>query len=302
MALTDSSPRHKVLAHLALLAVAIIYSLTYFIVATVFEQIPPLGTVALRAIFAVLFFGFLLRFVIREPVLDRRDHIRLFFCGLTGIAINQAFFFWGLSFTLPIHAAVLMTTSPLFVFVAAAVLRTERLSPLKIAGLVVAFAGALTLTVRGQDISLAPNMLRGDTMILINAASYGLYLVIVRPLMAKYQPLTIVFWIYVYGAIFNIPAGAPDLLAVSWGALSGLHWLALAWVLLFLTAGTYSLNAFALSKLPSSAVGTYVYLQPVFVAFFSLFWANGQLDILTVSCMGLVMLGVWAVSYRKRNT
>ncbi|MEO1448732.1 MAG: DMT family transporter, partial [Bacteroidota bacterium] len=211
MSIPAASPRQKALAHLALLAVAIIYSLTYFIVATVFEQIPPLGTVALRAAFALVFFGLILKFVIKEPIRERKDHIRLFFCGLTGIAINQAFFFWGLSFTVPIHASVLMTTSPLFVFIAAAILKTEKLTPLKIMGLGVAFAGALTLTVRGQDISMAPNMLLGDTMILINAASYGLYLVIVRPLMAKYKPLTIVFWIYLYGAMFNIPAGTPDL-------------------------------------------------------------------------------------------
>lgn len=296
-----TSSREKTLAHLALLSVAIIYGLTYFVVGVVFTQIPPLGTVALRAVFAVIFFGILSRWVVRERIRDRQDYIRLFFCGMTGIALNQAFFFWGLSHTTPIHGAVLMTTSPLFVFIAAFALRTERLSPLKILGLIMAFIGALTLTVKGQDIGLAPNMLLGDAMILLNAASYGVYLVLVRPLMQKYQPLTIVFWIYVFGAMFNIPAGLPDLLTVSWGGLTSTVWLALGFVLLFLTAGTYLLNGFALSKLPSSAVGTYIYLQPVFVAFFSLFWADGQLDALTIGCMGLVMLGVWAVAYRKKN-
>ena len=61
------------------------------------------------------------------------------------------------------------------------------------------------LSLGGRKLDFSSATLVGDMMIVFNALSYGVYLVIARPLMLRYHVLTVVFWVFVFGGIINIP-------------------------------------------------------------------------------------------------
>ncbi|MEM9985035.1 MAG: EamA family transporter, partial [Bacteroidota bacterium] len=82
----------------------------------------------IRIFMAALVFGLVARAQGRERIRSRADYLRLFLCGFFGASLNMTMFFIGLDLTLPVNAAVLMTTSPLFVFLLASLLKTERLN------------------------------------------------------------------------------------------------------------------------------------------------------------------------------
>lgn len=293
--------RQTLLAHAALLAVALIYSLNYFLAREVFAEVPPLGVVTLRTFFAALIFVLLTRGGTHERIRSRADYGRLALCALFGVGLNQALFFLGLARTVEVNASVLMTTSPLFVFLAAFALRSERLTWRKGLGLLLAFTGAVLLSLRGRELALGQDTLSGDLMVTTNAACFGLYLVLVRPLMQRYQLFTVVMWVFLFGCVINVPVGIPALWSVDWAAVSLGGYLRVLYIILFVTVGTYTLNGWALKRVSAAGVGVYIYLQPVLVALLSLAWADAPITWGQAGCMLLVFVGVYAVTYRKKT-
>lgn len=289
-------------AHAALWSVALIYAINYFVAKWTFEQIPPLGLVSLRMLIGLGVFGLIQFRWIKVRIQSKADYIRLFFCGIFGASLNQLCFFLGLSMTIPVNASALMITAPVFVFIIAMVSKAERLSAIRLVGLICSFLGAYLLVTNGREVSFGAETWKGDVLVMVNAASYGLYLVIVKPLVERYHFITIVFWVFVFGSILNIPLGFWDLYQhADWQAVDWAGWGGLAYILIGTTVLTYFFNGFALTKVPSSIVGIYIYLQPVLVALLTAAWSPEDLTWMKLSYMILVMIGVVLVTYRKKT-
>ncbi|MFK7925400.1 MAG: DMT family transporter [Bacteroidia bacterium] len=287
------------LAHLALLAVGLIYALNYFIAKDLFAVVPPLGVVAIRSIAALVFFWLIQLLWIREKIQSRKDYLRLFICGMLGVALNQIFFFSGLDRTLAVNASVLMTTTPVFVFFVGIVMKVEQLTAKKILGLGLAGVGAVLLILGGRELTFNQDTVIGDLMVIFNALVYGLYLVLVRPLVQRYHPMTIMVWVFTFGAMLMIPLGLPSLLPLDWASLPQPAVWGIVYIVLFTTIGAYSLNAIALKKVPSSTAGIYIYLQPVLVSVLAFFLLEDGVSLEELTFIAMVLIGVYLVSYKK---
>jgi len=194
-------------AHLALFAVAIIYGLNYSFAKDVLNgYIQPLGFILLRVLGAGFLF-WIISFFVDRGVPKKRDLGRFALCGVFGVAMNQMFFFSGLSLTTPINASIIMTTNPILVMIVAAFLIRERITPMKLAGIVLGFAGAVWLMLGNAQNGFGFEGSLGDLFILINAMSYGIYLVLVKPLMLRYSPLTVIRWVFTFGLLYVLPLG-----------------------------------------------------------------------------------------------
>ena len=80
---------NNILPHLALFLVNLIYALNYSIAKDVMpDYIGPSGFILLRVIGGSLLFFLTYIFFIKENV-ELKDIVRLLFCGLFGVAINQ---------------------------------------------------------------------------------------------------------------------------------------------------------------------------------------------------------------------
>lgn len=279
--------------------VAIFYGVNYFTLKSVFEEgHSNFAVLALRCIFATTFFILFHTFAIKEKIKSGRDYLMLALCALFGVSLNQTLFLWGLKETSSVNAAVLMITTPIFVFLVAWLLKEEKITPRKLLGLFISFVGAAMLIVSGSDESMKISgaSISGDLMIIGNAASYGIYLVIVRPLVLKYNTFTIVKWLFIFGSIPNIAIGMPDLMVMEFSKMSTEAWIGVAWLLAFATVGAYFLNAWSMKKVPSSAVGVYIYFQPVFVTLFSVILSKGDIDWIKLQFILLIFAGVYLVT------
>lgn len=223
------------------------------------EHVGPFGLSLVRVAGATIFFGALvmLRAKVRVPF---RDVLRIAGCGLLGMAANQLLFLGGLERTSATNATVLVTTIPIFTFLVALGLGLERATARGVLGLVVAFAGVLTL-VKVERFELAASSLLGDAMIVANALCYAFYLVLVRPYVARYGTLPIVAIGFGASTLAVLPFGVGQLDGVT---SAGAHaWLLLLYVLAVPTLLTYLLNAWALRYASSSTVAIFIYLQPI---------------------------------------
>jgi drug/metabolite transporter (DMT)-like permease len=280
-------------------SVAVFYAANYFIAKkTVFTHIDPFALVAIRAMAAILVFGSISVFFIKEKI-ERKDWPRLFACGMFGVAINQTFFLWGLSKTVELNAGVIMTLSPVFVLLLAWILKEEKINTQKTIGLVLAFAGALLLSLGGRSLTFDSTTLLGDGMIALNALSYSFYLVLLRPLSLKYNTMTLVGWIFIIGGIVTIPLGMPYIMEIPFATLPTSAWLGTVYVIIFTTLLTYSLNAWAMKRVPSSQVGIYIYVQPVLVTLIAAIGFRGSINAEKLGYVILVLIGVFFVSFKK---
>ncbi len=287
--------------HIALLAVSIIYGLNFIIAKEVMpEYIQPFGFILLRVVTASVFFFAFAAFVVQEKI-QKEDWFRLFLCGLTGVALNQLFFFKGLNLTTPINASLIMITTPISVLLLAYFIIREKITWQKSIGVLLGASGALLIIFGKKDFQVQMDNLWGDLFVLMNAFFYAVYLVIVKPLMSKYHPLTVIKWVFLLGLTWVLPAGFSELNRVVWQSFTPLIWMYVAFVLICTTILAYLLNIYAMRKVSPAVVGIYIYVQPVIATLLSLLLGKDELSGLKIVAALLIFSGVYLASVNRWN-
>ena len=255
------------LVHLALLAVQLMFASLpvagKFLYA--YGHMGPLGVAAARTGGAAAVFWMVIILSGRRQPLERPSHFwKLVVYGILGVTINQIFFLTGLHYTTAVNASVLVSTIPIFTAFLVILLGQERARPMRAAGILLAFAGVGLVTGIDQ-FDLSSQVFRGNVLIVVNAFSYSLFLVLSRPMLSTYSPLTVTAWILVFGSFFTVPVGAVSF----WNGAAGFgagEWGILAFLVAVPTVGAYFLNSWCLKRAPASVVAAYIYLQPVTAA------------------------------------
>lgn len=273
------------------------------------QYIPPFGFIVLRLGVSLILFLILYLLFIKNKTFDKKDLKRIIGCGIFGVGANMLLFFKGLSLTVPINGAILMTNTPVFVVILAALFRIEKLNIYKGIGVLIASIGA-TLLLAGDHFNFGGDTLAGDLMVIINAIIYSFYLIHAKPLMHKYHPVAVSVFTFSIGFLFTLPFGWSDIQAARWGEMNSqlMHeglwdsiWLKTFFIIIFASFITYFLNAWALKKGSSSLVGSYIYLQPVLAALIAEFMGKDHITVPKFLEMLLIFAGVYLVSYRKKE-
>lgn len=264
--------------------------------------IPPFAFILCRVLGAVIFFwGCSALFPNNR--LQAKDIGRLILCGMFGVACNQLCFFEGLDNTVPINASVIMTVNPILVLIISFFVLRERITIRKSIGIAVGLAGAVTMLMfKGDSITtlqFGSDTVYGDLLILVNATSYGIYLVIVKPLMSRYHPVQVVKWVFTFGTLFVLPFGLPQIGEVMWETFDAVIWWEFAFVVIGVTCFAYLFNIYALKHVNPTVVSTYIYLQPVLASIFAIMMQTDTLTAIKVGAAMLIMLGVYLVSSRR---
>ncbi|WP_237276807.1 DMT family transporter [Tenacibaculum ovolyticum] len=285
---------------LALIAVSIatlIYGVTFTVAKEVMPMyIKPFAFIVLRVGGAAIVFWLLGLFVKAKPI-EKSDYKKIVMAAFFGVGLNMLTFFKGLSYTTPISASVMMVTAPILVLIFASVLLKERLVLRKIIGIIIGLIGAIILIVYGSSSDAdAKNMMLGNFLVFINAASYAMYLVQVKKLIAKYNPIVFVKWLYLFGLLFVLPFGFLELTEVQWYLMPTSIYLKAGFVVLFTTCLTYLFNLFALSKLKPTTVSVFIYLQPVIASIYALIVGSDTLNTVKIVATLLIFLGVFLVT------
>lgn len=263
------------------------------------DFISPAAIILVRCISAVVFFGALYLFSPKEKI-AKADLLKILMASMVGIAANQLLFMEGLNKTTPINAALMMTCSPIIVFLVAAWILKEKITWIKILGIALAASGAVSLLLHSFSVA-AHQILVGDIYIILNACCWAFFLVLIKPLVAKYRTTTIIPLLFGFGLIMVFPFGINDLLATDFVAFTTSAWLALIFVVVFSTLFAYYLNIHVMKFVDPSIAGIYIYLQPVLATFFSVSLGKDILSSEKIIFSLLIFSGVYLVSKRRRE-
>lgn len=292
-------------AHGALFLVNAFYGANAIIAKGVMPKyLSPNVFILLRVAGAVVLFWLIKPFFPKEKI-DKSDWLRIAFCAVFGVAVNQLCFFHGLSQSSSINAGIIMTINPVFVVILSYFLLKEKITWNKSLGILIAGTGAILLTLTagtGQGDSI-----RGDVLLFINALSYGVYLVIAKPLMKKYSPLTVITYVFTIGLIYVVifPPTLMDLAETNFSIIPTEIIYKIAYVIICVTFLTYLLTIYGLKYLSASISSSYIYIQPVLVIIFAflfgaLGWSEDYTDTITWEKVGYMVLIIFGVALTSK--
>ena len=291
----------RIFALIAAFIVQLLYGLTFTFVKDVMAKgyIKPFGFIALRVGGAAILFWVVSLFAPKEKI-EPKDFKTFFLASIFGVVVNMLFFFKGLELTTPIHASVIMITSPIIVLILSSFYLNEKITKLKVLGVIFGFTGAAILTVYGKSPNPGDNVLLGNIMVLINALSYSIYIIIIKRLTEKYHPFTFIKWLFLFGFFMVLPFGYSDLTLVDTSSFTPYIWFSVIFVVVGATFGTYLLNPLALRHLRASTVTVFIYLQPLIAGIFAIIMGSDTFTIVKILASALIFLGVYLVTKKPK--
>jgi drug/metabolite transporter (DMT)-like permease len=200
--------------------------------------------------------------------------------GLLGLVGNQVLFVIGISMTSVAHAGVITALSPVLVLVGSALFGLERITRLRIVGLLTAAAGVVLLQFsRGAG---------GEAT--RKGAAFNL---LGKPIVERVGSLRM-------NAITYSAAGLLALPLALWNMHGGAHASLLAWMgVVYMAVGSsvagYLIYAHALRHLPASRVSVVVYLQPLVVSVLAILLLGERPGAGFLPAAALVLTGVYVV-------
>jgi drug/metabolite transporter (DMT)-like permease len=232
----------------------------------------------------------------------KNDYWRLLLCGIAGITFNQTFSIKGMSLTSPIHASLLVLTTPITISLLAAWFLKEKWNFFKILGLCLGISGGAVL-VFSRDLSAhsSEEQSLGDLFIILGAVSYSSYIIMVKPLMAKYSAMHILQWIFLFGACISVPLGWNAVDSIQWHLFSVTNWVCLIYVVIGATFFAYQLMNFGIKKLGASVTGSFIYTQPFFATIASVLIFEEQINISKMLAATMIIAGVFLTNFKKSN-
>ncbi|MEK6646280.1 MAG: DMT family transporter [Candidatus Firestonebacteria bacterium] len=253
---------------LALIATTLIWGTNYVPTKIAVTEIAPIHLAALR--FAIV--GFILLVVLRffkpETRIKKEDIILLFTLGFVGITLQQIFFLYGMKHTLPTHSALMGTLTPIFVFLLAVVMINEKITILKISGIITSFIGVFII-LHSKGLKLDNRFLFGDLLSLASAFVFAVYVVLSKPFLLKYGSLSTTAYTTFIGGMLFIPFLLFDKTGFDWTTVSTKVWMSFAYLTVFASVFALSLWYWVLTYIDTTKAAVTMYFQPVIAAIFS---------------------------------
>jgi drug/metabolite transporter (DMT)-like permease len=283
-------------SHLAIIGANVIWGLNYVVAKGIMPDfLLPQAVVFLR-ISGTLLLVWILHFFLPSEKVEKKDLVKMALCSVFGVVVNQILFFEGLNRTTPISASIIATGIPIYILIFSHFLLKEKITGVKVIGIMIGAAGALMIILSAGTGDFRLNTLLGNSMIFANNTSWALYLVMLKPLMEKYDSLTIMKWTFLFGFIIIFPFSFRVTAASSFAQIPFDILIALLFVV-FITSGfAYCLVNYSLKTVSPNVNGIYIYLQPLVASIVAIIFRNDTFTVIDLIAAVLIMSGVYFVS------
>ena len=301
----------KFIVHLSGVIAMVFWGLSFIWSTQVFKYLNPTTTIFFRLIISSVFLGTILLVAKTQSLKDSKTqsrrvaefkkNLKLFaLAALFEPFLYFIFESYGLLNAAPVVSSAIIATIPLFTPIAAFFFLKERLTPWNIAGFIISFFGVIFMLVN-KNLELTVS-LKGVIFLFSAVMVAVAYSISLRKLTLLYKPLTITFVQNVIGMIYFIPmvfimekVTPSDIMGIS-------HYIIpLLSLGVFASSVSYTLWAFAFSKLGAAKANIYSNLIPVFTAIFSCLIIRESLNTQKILGILLVIGGLILSQLKFRN-
>ena len=283
------------LKYSAILLAVIFWGSSFIATKIALRELTPEMILTLRLIIAVIFL-----FVIGTTLKNSFSIKKKNLIGIFVLALVAVFHIWiqvtGLSFTTASNTGWIIGTAPVFMAILGLIFFKEKISAVKLLGIIIAIFGLVLLVSKGDLLSISFIQNKGDFLVLGSAFTWGVYSTVNKKISISYPPLMTIFYLFFLMLLLILPFSLSGKEIDSVFHLSFNGWLAIFFLGLFCSGVSYVIWAQALRDMESAKVGAFLYLEP-FVTVLSA-WMLLDEVILPVMMIGgiIIIIGVILVN------
>ena len=280
-------------AFFALLA-TLLWSVNMVIASGIKGHIPPIGLAFWRwTIACVVLAPFAIKSTIESFTIIKK-HIRyLMGTAVLGITIFNTLIYYAGKTTSAVNLSLIAISIPLFIVVLSRIIFKEKVSTIKIVGIITIITGVLVLITKGSlEALLHINFTIGDVLMLVACFFFAYYTILVRQKPAELTPKVFLFSVFVIGTIFLFPFYIWEHLFNKKVIFDTKTVLATTYVGIFASLVSYYLWNEAIRLIGTSKTALIYYLIPVFSGILAYFFLGQAIVITQIVSMGIIITGL----------
>ncbi|MBC7926079.1 MAG: DMT family transporter [Bryobacteraceae bacterium] len=247
-----------------ILLMVLIWSANYVIGKFALREMPPLLVVGLRMLIsglAMLPIYFWNQRSTGNRGWTARDLPLILGLGLLGVGLNQLLFVVGLSRTTVAHASLMIGLTPILVLSFAALSGQERLSPLRILGMLCALGGIAVLQFGPSTDKIATPA--GDVLVFLGGLTFAIFTIVGKATMGRVGGIVVNTCAYAGTGLAMLPLTIYLGRDFNFSAVTPAAWASLLYMAICPSVIAYLIYYHALSRIPASRLSTFTYLQPL---------------------------------------
>jgi drug/metabolite transporter (DMT)-like permease len=256
----------------------LIFSATPLFTKVALSDFEPLTLGLLRFVIAAIILNLILLISGQFRSISRKNRLTVIFLGLLIAPINQGFFLFGLELTTPGHSALMFSMTPLFVYILAIPILSEKFYPGKMAGILIALAGVIIILL-DRNITVEPKFYWGDLLIMVAVIAWALYIVLGKKLVAELGSIVAYSYSITAGMFLFLPMGAHSAAAADFMQPSLIAWAGLLYIAVLTTSTAFPLWYWALKYMEASRLSIYMYIQTILATFWSYIFLSEELTL-----------------------
>jgi drug/metabolite transporter (DMT)-like permease len=303
----NRASNNDVIHYLLLLVTMVFWGSAFTGAKLVVGQIPPEVGAFLRFGTAAIFMFLILlsRKTGRKDArsIERKYWVPIILLGITGVALYNLFFFWGVTYSFASDgSSIVPTISPVVTTILAILFLKNKITNRQIIGLVICLMGA-TIYFFGMHhpTGNASHRLLGNIFFLTCACCWGMYTILGNKVLATLKPLPVTAYSTLVGAIILGVISLPKLADVPWSQLGLDFWLLQIYLGFFCTALANWFYYSGVKQLGASKASTFMYFVPINGLWISMVFLQESLTSVQLIAIVMMLVGVWFVNKKKKQ-
>ncbi len=288
---------------MALAGVLAVWSVNYIVAKITLTHIAAVTLIPFRAelICSLLLAIYFAQPRARRTPLRPRDILTFAYVGFFGFVVNQGCFVLGLSYTTSQHSVVIIALGPVFILLLASAMKLEKLTPSKLLGMAISFAGVVLLETEHGSPANSP-LLAGDLITLAGMLGFSIYAVLGKRVARSYDSISMNAFNASVAAIVFMPLAIRQAIKLDWKSVGWEGWVGMLYMAGVSAVIGYLLFYWLLRHMDASRVVAINYFQPVAVFLLSIPILGERPTVRLVASAALVLLGVYLAEHISRRS
>ena len=261
------------------------------------EELTPLMIIFFRLVFAISLLTIFALYTKRDFSIKLKSHL-----WIVLLALIASFHLWiqvtGLQYTTAVNTGWIIGTAPVFIAILGSIFFKEKLTILKISGILIAFTGLLLLISKGDFSKLSFISHKGDFLILASAFTWSVYSMVNKKITINYSPVMTILFLFIMMAIIVGPFTINSQYFAAIVHMSFKVWGAVLFLGIFCSGISYVLWAKSLSEMEATKTGAFLYFEPFVTVISAWLFLDEKITVMIILSGLIIMFGVYLVNRR----
>lgn len=283
---------------LSVLGALVIWGSSFVAIKFAYTTYPPLTLAAVRFVVATLILGALTLLPKNRVKLEKKDILTVAVCGLTGIMLYAVLQNIAMQWTSASSATLIIASYPIITLLMESLIYKTKLSLMKIVAILIAICGVVILSYVKTESRISGELL-GILLLMAAGVFWAVYNFMMKRVVNQYPPITLLFYITLFGTIFLLPLSLFE--RTAWQTPTLLSFSMMLFLGVFCSVIAYLLYNRGLTTMAPSTITSMLNLMPIIGVFFSWILLGEQVTLRKIVGGAIVILGVM-LSVRKSKS